>query len=505
MDNEDRWAHPQAAPTGTTVTRAISWMAGAQVLAQGTWLASLVVLGALLPPSSFGTVTTGIVLVTVATRLMGAGTAGSIVSTPNIGPREARRALLVNVAGGIVLTAVVVAAAGPVTRTFARGGDADVLRVLASSIVLYSLTIVPGALLQKRMRFKLYASATAIATLVSSVTAVASAVMGAGVWALVIRQVLYHAVLAGLTWWMARDLLPRLRRWSPDAEYSSAGRRGGRWFLLLSTADLVAFNADYLVVGWLTDASQLGLYSLAFTLSFAPLRHFAWQVGGVFFAASAAVQDPERTGRQMIRALRMTGVLLLPIVPPALTLAPWLLPGVLGDVWSDMVVPFQILLLVGVGHALLNVMGEFLAGTGSVEFRARVSVAWATGMIGALLLLVPAYGIGGAAAAHAVAFVAVAAAYGVGGSRRLGLHASAVARSLGGVILPVVAQTLTTTMLLLTMLAAGFHTHTSQAAAAIAGLGVVTVLWLRTEPSPLKEAITIAAGALTRSGGRRVK
>lgn len=496
--NDESWGRPEPAPSASVVTRAISWMAAAQVLAQATSFGSLIILGALLPPSAFGTVATGVVLVTVATLLMGAGTSGSIVSTPNVGPSEARRALLINVAGGLALTAVVVAAAGPMTRTFARGGNPDVLRVLAASIALYSLTIVPAALLQKRMRFKRYAIAIVAATTVSSLTAVGAAALGAGVWALVVRQVLYHAVLTGLTWWMAADLVSGLRRQPAAAGHPSASRRGGRWFLLLSAADLVAFNADYLVVGWLTDASQLGVYSLAFTLSFVPLRHFAWQVGGVFFAASAAVQDPERVGRQMMRALRMTGVLLLPIVPPAVTLAPWVLPGVLGDVWSDMVVPFQILLFVGVGHALLNVIGEFLAGTGNVDFRARVSVAWALGMVTALMVLVSAYGIRGAAAAHALLFVALGTAYGVGGSRRLGLSASAVVNSLGGVLLPVVAQALTTAIVLVTLQAVGIQPHASEAAAAAAGLGVVTLLLLHAEPSPLREAIAVAGGVLAR-------
>lgn len=63
------------------------------------------------------------------------------------------------------------------------------LRVLAASIVLYSFTIVPAALLQKRMCFNLYAIATVVATLVSSVIAVASAHYGCRRMALVIRQV----------------------------------------------------------------------------------------------------------------------------------------------------------------------------------------------------------------------------------------------------------------------------------------------------------------------------
>jgi hypothetical protein len=123
----------------------------------------------------------------------------------------------------------------------------------------------------------------------------------------------------------------------------------------------------------------------------------------------------------MIRVLRMTAVLLLPVVPPAVALAPWL-PRLLGPEWLGMVVPFQVLFFVGVGHALLNVIGEFLAaGSDSVVFRARVSVVWALGMVGALVVLVSVLGIRVAAVAHALLFVPLAAAYVFRGSRHLGV------------------------------------------------------------------------------------
>lgn len=496
--DEDPWATPQPAPGTSVVVRAISWMTIAQVVGQATSFVSVIALGALLRPSAFGTVAAGLVLVTVATLLMGAGTSGSIVSTADIGAGEARRALVLNLANGAVLTAIIFLVAGPMTRNFAEGGDPTVLRALGVSLLLYSFSIVPGALLQKRMRFKRYAAAMVTATAVSSVTAVGAALLGGGVWALVIRQVLYHALLAGLTCWMARDLLAGLRGHHQAASRPRVPRRDGSLFFLLSAAYLVALNADYLVVGKLTDAAQLGVYSLAFTLSFVPLRQFAWQVGSVFFAASAATSDREHVGRQAIRALRMTALLLLPVVPPAIAVAPWLLPGVLGEAWVDMVTPFQILLVVAVGHALLNVVGEFLAGTGNVGFRAWISVVWAVGMVGALLVGVPAYGIRGAAGAHAVVFIPLAAAYLFGGSRRLGLSAGQLTRALGGVVGPVAVQALTTAALLATMLTAGIHSYIAQAVAATAGLGVVTVLLLRAEPSPLKEAIATMSGMLVR-------
>ena len=54
------------------------------------WFGSLILLAALLPPSAFGTVAIGLLLVTAATRMMEAGTRGTEVIERLI-PRAAER------------------------------------------------------------------------------------------------------------------------------------------------------------------------------------------------------------------------------------------------------------------------------------------------------------------------------------------------------------------------------------------------------------------------------
>ena len=153
-------------------------------------------------------------------------------------------------------------------------------------------------------------------------------------------------------------------------------------FFLLAAADFAVLNADVFVVGSLTRARGLGLYSLAFTLAFAPLTQIAWQVGRVLFPAAAATQRLQDVGRRTLVSLRLMALLLTPAVPPVVALSP-VLPELLGQRWAPMVVPFQLLLLAGVGQALVSVIGESLSGTGNVWFRARVNLVWATGMVGA--------------------------------------------------------------------------------------------------------------------------
>jgi O-antigen/teichoic acid export membrane protein len=143
--------------------------------------------------------------------------------------------------------------------------------------------------------------------------------------------------------------------------------QGALWFFLLAATDFVALSVDAVVVGHSRGAAQLGFYSLAFTLPFAPLTNFAWQIGEVIFPAAA--QTP-------------------------------LLPGVLPQEWKAMVVPFQILVAVGVGHAILVALGDSLSGVGAISWRARLHLVWSLAMIVALVALVRLDGITGATLAH---------------------------------------------------------------------------------------------------------
>jgi O-antigen/teichoic acid export membrane protein len=268
---------------------------------------------------------------------------------------------------------------------------------------------------------------------------------------------------------------------------------------MLALTDFVALNADFLVVGGLRHATSLGLYSLAFTLAFAPLTQVSWQVGRVLFPAAAATGDLATVGRRTLVSVRLMGLILMPLVAPIVVLAPTVLPGLLGEEWRPMVAPFQILLVVGVGQALVGMLGESLSGTGGIGFRARVNAVWAAGMVGALIGLVSLDGIRGAAFAHLALFVPLALAYLTLGARRLRLSPRHVLGALGGVAAPVALQAAATAAVWAALSAAGADGPAAEATGAVVGLLVVALALLRMPGSPLAEGRAMLAAA--RGGG----
>jgi O-antigen/teichoic acid export membrane protein len=489
-----------SAPTRAHVARAVSWMGAGHVLSQVLWLGSLVVLAALLPPKAFGSLASGLVLVNLAGLIVDAGTRGSIVSAPSLTRADLRGSLALTIAVGAVATLAIVALAGPMTDAFAEGGDPAVIRVLAIGVLLYAAGIVPLALLQKRLRFERYAAANIGAATVSSVAAVVAGVAGAGVWALVVRQLTSMGLLSAIAWVGARGLLPGRREQAGQEPRGRMRLRQAGWmgFLGLAVTDFVALNADFLVVGNIEAAGGLGLYALAFTLAFAPLTQVSWQVGRVLFPAAAATEEVATVGRRTLVSLRMMGLLLLPVVPPAIVLAPALLPGLLGAEWESMVAPFQILLVVGVGHAMVGMIGESLSGTGNIGLRARINVVWAAAMVVLLIPMVSADGIRGAALTHLILFVPFATAYATIGARRLRVDPARVGAALRPVAGPVGAQAALTAAVWFGLIAAGAGETAAGVAAAAAGAAAVAALLWRAPGGPLAEGRAVLGSALRR-------
>jgi O-antigen/teichoic acid export membrane protein len=402
-----------------SVRRALSWVGLGHVVGQSFWFGSLLVLAAMLPPRAFGTVAVGLLMVTAATRLMEAGTRGSIIVARHLTRPQVTTALALNVGAGLLLGGLIVFLSGPIASAFAHGGDPMVLSALGLSVVFYAPAIVPLALLEKRFQFKRRASVQAASTITASTVAVVAAALGAGVWALVIRQVLFQGLLATLGWVAAHRMLPPATGDSKARWRARLKRKGAFAFMLFSLTDFVVFNADYLTVGHFTNTTQLGLYSLAFTVAFAPVTQLSAQVGSVLFPAAAA-SDAETIRRRTIASVRLACLVLLPLIPIAVVLAPIVIPAVLGARWQGMVAPFQILVAVGIAHAIVNVIGESLSGTGRIGFRAKLNVVWMAGMIAALVVLVKLAGIRGAALAHLFLYLPIALAYGYWGMRLLG-------------------------------------------------------------------------------------
>jgi O-antigen/teichoic acid export membrane protein len=474
-------------------------MSAAHIVAQAFAYASLIVLASILPPGSVGTVASGTAIVWIAAMVMEAGTHGSLVVSPRLTYALVRRAFWRCFLAAIGLGAAMAVGAELLVGTVAKGADAAVLAVLAISLPLYAFAIVPQAILHRTMQFRKLARATAAANIGSAAVALVAGLAGAGVWALAVRQLLWFGLLAALTATGARTHLHRKSFADDPIDVHPHTPSSHRWFFLFGVTLLAAQSLDYLVIGSLGNVGSVGLYALAFMIAFAPVTHFSTEVGKVLFAAAAA-SDRDSSRERTLRVVRIMALLLMPLLPAAITLAPWVLTAVLGPKWKNVVAPFQVLLVVAVGHAIVECIGEALSGLGEIAFRAKLNVAWCLAMFVALIALVRVDGIRGAAIAHLAVFVPYAVAYATLGARRMGLSARELWQALRPIVQVVAIQTLVTALVLALLTNAGSPNSVAAGAGALAGLGALTAAVVGTTRGPVREAVSLLRTAVQRAG-----
>jgi len=482
-----------APPSLSTVARGLSWTVIERLVGQGSWYASLLVLAILVPPRAFGVVAVGSVIVSVATLLMESGTGGTIVVTPEVSASHLRRSVARTGSAGVALSAIAAALAAPILHAFAHGGDANALRAMFAAVGVGAFAIVPQALLKKTLHFKRQALVLIVAAILASAAGITAGALGAGVWALVTRLVVYQVLLAVLSWVVVLDLLPRGGGSGPPPPLR---RAGAPWFMTIALAAFVAWGVDNLIVGHFTNTAQLGMYTMAFSLGLAPTMQISWQVGLVLFPAIAATRDRVQVAQRTLKSMRLMALLLLPLVPLAIVLAPTIIPSVLGHKWAGVVVPFQLLIVVGAVQGIINMLGESLGACGGIGTRGRIDATWAALTGAALIVGAKTGGIRGAAIAHLVMNAFLATAYLRWGAPRVGLSASDVVKGVRGAGLAVAAQGAVTLAAVISMRSIGTGSTLAALTAGLLGIAALALALPRTAPGLASEARSVVAAAV---------
>lgn len=461
--------------TDRSLLRSAWWMTGSNLVAQSLTYGSLIVLARWLSPNSFGTVAVATAIVGVGVLFVDQGTWGAVIVEPELSRADLTRALWRCLLTGVVLAVAMAAAASTVVDRFAAGGDAAAVAVIAICLPLHAVAVVPTALLQRSMQFGLLAGLTAVANVTSALVAVLVALDGLGLWALVARQLVLYGTLAVLSSVLC---LPALRAHVPRSGHARRrhGQRIERWFFLFTVSHSVTSSLDKLIIGVFSNAGLVGMYSIAITIAMAPWTQFSAQVGKVLFAAAAS--QPESCSERTEQSVKLMSMLMLPLLPVGILIAPTVLPGVLGPEWQPMVPVFQVLLVVGIGNAVINCIAEPLTGKGYMPFRAKVMVAQCVATVTALGILVPIGGILGAALAQLLVFLPCATVFFTAGARRADTSTEALWRSLRPVAVAFVVQLAVSSAVLIGLLASGATDSVSACVAAVAGLlAVGPVLW----------------------------
>ena len=309
----------------------VLWAALEKWMVRGSTLIGFIVLGNLLSPEQFGVVALAMTFITILTIVADAGFSTYLVQVQRLTAVTTSTAFYISVLLGAVLAGALWLAAAPLAAVLDAPPLEQVLPALAVSVLLAGLSSVPAALLQKELRFRELAKRQVLATALSVVAAIALAVGGAGVWALV-GQTLVRSVISCAALWLSTDFRPR---WAFSLGQAREMTSFGVQSMLVKLGTQARDQGEVFFIGVLAGTTALGFWTVATRIAGVVASLSITAVTMVSQPVFARLQgDRARLARALGTSTAMGALVLVPVLVALSLTSGFVVPGVFGDQWA---------------------------------------------------------------------------------------------------------------------------------------------------------------------------
>ncbi|NEZ58352.1 MOP flippase family protein [Adonisia turfae] len=338
---------------------------GAQLVSTAIFL----LLARLLGAEAFGLVALANVFMYFMQIFLDQGFAQAIIQKDKLEPEHLDTAFWTSVLMGALFLLAVLAGAGAVANFYSEPELAPIIRWMSISFLFAGLSSVQSAILQRNMQFKVFAARSLVATAACGVAGIGAALMGLGVWSLVIKEIVFGSTGA-LMLWSSSD-------WRPGFRFSPQHFRE----LFSFGINIIGFNflnflnrrSDDLLIGYFLGTVALGYYNVAYRLLLIMIKLLTNVTAQVALPTFSRLQkEPERMRNAFYRVTRYTSFVSFPAFLGMAVLAPELIQTLFGPEWLPSVSVMQILALIGILQSVQYFSGTVLLAMNKPLWRLRV-------------------------------------------------------------------------------------------------------------------------------------
>jgi len=354
---------PKTANVERRAARGVVVTAGSQTVRVLTDVAGTLFLVRMLVPADFGRVDMIIAVTGLVDLLKDFGLSSATIQREKLEHDQVNALFWTNVALGVALTLIIVAAAPFIAGAYGRPELLPLALALAPNTLLGSLSIQHSALLKRNLEFGALGRIEVLSSMVSVSCAVSAALAGWGVWALVVRRLsrqLAPAVLA----WISCAWRPSLPRATNVRELLVFGGHLSGFQL----ANYVERNLDNVIIGRFAGAQALGFYTKAYEFMRLPLDQISSPVAAIAVPLLSRLQTfPERYRNAYVAVTRLLLLVTIPLAPVLVLGAGWIIPTLLGSKWEGAIPIFQVLGLTLVTKPLASTTGWLFVSQGRTQ------------------------------------------------------------------------------------------------------------------------------------------
>lgn len=328
---------------------------------------SLVVVGVLsrlLSPDDFGIVAIATVIINFFSIFTDMGISPAIVQQKELTGRDLSDIFSFTVFSGVGISLLFFGASWPIATYYKSEILRTLCQLLALNLFFASANIVPSALFNKNKEFKFIALRSFVIQVASGAAAVAAALLGAGLYALIINPILSSILMFAISY--RRYPQPLRLTLGLGAMRKIFGYSAYQF--LFNLINYFSRNLDKLLVGKYLGMSALGYYDKSYRLMMLPLQNITQVITPVMHPILSDFQDDrQRLAASYERIVRLLAFAGFPIGVCLFFTAKELTVILFGAQWIPSVAVFRILTLSVGLQIILSSSGSIFQASGDTR------------------------------------------------------------------------------------------------------------------------------------------
>ncbi|OGI17070.1 MAG: hypothetical protein A2287_02915 [Candidatus Melainabacteria bacterium RIFOXYA12_FULL_32_12] len=368
---------------GDKARQSVKWSFSLQIIQKIIFFASSIVLARILTPKDFGISAIAITFDTIIWVITSFGINSAIIHFQDNIEERLNAGFWLFLVSAAVFVSLQVLLAPMVANFYHEPVLADILRVTAIAIFIFSLGAIQKTILIKNIEFKKISILDTILGIIKSSLYMILALLGFGVWSFIYPKVIISVISTAILW--------NLTKWRPKLEFNFKYWiemfRYGKNVLFSNIVDYFINNSSYILIGSLIGSTSLGIYTFAYDKSMMVVNNITYPVSMISFPAFSKLQDyKDRLKNGFLKTIKMISILTFPCAFGQVVLGPEYINTIFGHKWQASIVIFQMILIYSMLRSISQCGTSLLNGVGRPDITLKCNLAYAPIFIGSVYL-----------------------------------------------------------------------------------------------------------------------
>ncbi|BFM39466.1 lipopolysaccharide biosynthesis protein [Synechocystis sp. LKSZ1] len=255
--------------------------------------------------------------------------------------------------------------------------------VMGLNLLWIPLGLVQAALLQREGRFKVIALTELVQISTDNLLSAVLAIAGLGMWAIILPKILVAPI------WVY--IITKNNPWRPTEKFSTQHWSDlfgfGRSVLGVELLNTLRANLDYLIIGRFLSLEALGLYYFAFNAGLGISLGIITSIKAALLPHLCEGRDTLQEFRQRYyHSLKTIGSIITPLVVLQSSLAPFYVPLVFGQRWTEAIPILILICLSALPRPFADSASQLLLAIDKPELDLYWNLGFTALFAGALLL-----------------------------------------------------------------------------------------------------------------------